>query len=139
MNATVLYRSASILYLLFAAGHTYGSLKFKAPTPEGRAVIESMNNVHFQVRGATFSYGGFYQGMTLTVTVFLLSYAALSWMLGTLARENPQAIQGFGWVLFLSQLVLIGLSWKYFSAAPAAFSTVTAICLGWAAWLVSAR
>jgi hypothetical protein len=136
MNATLLYRIASVLYILFAAGHTYGSLNFRPPTPEGRAVIESMNNVHFQVRGATFSYGGFYKGMALAITVHLLSYAFLAWHLGALAGTNARAIGALGWVLFAAQLVLLVLSWMYFSAAPAALSALTAICLGWAAWLV---
>ena len=136
MNAKLLYRIAAFLYILFAAGHTYGSLNFKAPTAEGRAVLESMNSVHFQVGGATFSYGGFYQGMVLAVTVYLLSYAFLAWHLGGLASGNPRAIGALGWVLLAAQLVLLVLSWRYFSAAPAVLSAVTAICLGWAAYLV---
>lgn len=136
MNATSLYRTAAVLYVLFAAGHTYGSLKFRAPSPEGRAVIESMNSVHFQVGSATFSYGGFYRGMALAVTVYLLSYAFLAWHLGGLAHRDPKAIGSLGWVLLAAQLVLLALSWMYFSIAPAALSALTVICLGWAAWLV---
>ena len=60
MKATVLYRIACVLLILFAAGHTVGFLTFKAPSSEARAVWDTMNNVHFQVRGASFSYGGFY-------------------------------------------------------------------------------
>lgn len=57
MNATLLYRIASILVLLFALGHTVGFLKFKPPTAEGIAVRDAMANVHFQVRGHDYSYG----------------------------------------------------------------------------------
>jgi hypothetical protein len=48
MKATVLYRIASGLLVLFAVGHTLGFLNFKPPSPEGLAVREAMNNVHFQ-------------------------------------------------------------------------------------------
>lgn len=54
MNATLLYRIASVLLLLFAVGHTIGFLNFKPPTPEGVAVRDAMNNVHFQVRAETY-------------------------------------------------------------------------------------
>jgi len=59
MSATLLYRIASVLLLLFALGHTVGFLKFKPPTAEGVAVRDAMTNVHFQVSGR----GGFYRGL----------------------------------------------------------------------------
>jgi hypothetical protein len=46
MNATLLYRIASVLLLLFALGHTVGFLKFKPPTAEGVAVRDAITNVH---------------------------------------------------------------------------------------------
>ena len=38
--------------------------------------------------------------------------------------------------VLLHEVVSLVLSWMYFSAIPAAFSAVVAICLGWAAWSV---
>jgi len=46
-----------VLFVLFAAGHTFGFLNFKPPTAEGLAVRDAMNNLHF---GADLSYGAFY-------------------------------------------------------------------------------
>src|SRR5260370_11922253 len=94
-----------------------------------------MNNVHFQVRGSSFSYGGFYRGFGLTITVYLLFSAFLAWHLGTLASGNPQAIGLLGWVFMAVQVASVVLSWKYFSAAPAMLSAIVAVCLGWAAWV----
>ena len=96
MNATVLYRIACVLLILFAAGHTVGFLNFNPPTAEARAVRDSMNSVHFQVRGASFSYGGFYIGFGLYVTAYLLFSAFLAWHLGALAKNAPQAIGALG-------------------------------------------
>ena len=56
MRATLLYRIASVSFVLFAAGHTFGFLNFKPPTAEGMALRDAMNNVHF---GANLSYGPF--------------------------------------------------------------------------------
>jgi len=138
MNATLLYRIAAVLLLFFAVGHTVGFLTFRPPTAEGLAVRDAMNNVHFQVRSATFSYGGWYVGFGLYVTAYLLFSAFLAWHLGGLAITSPRAIGSLGWTLFGLQVVGLVLSWKYFSAAPGVFSAVVAGCLGWAAWLVSA-
>jgi hypothetical protein len=92
MKATLLYRIASVLLILFAVGHTIGFLKFKPPTAEGLAVHDAMNKVHFQVRGKNYSYGGFYVGFGLFNSVYLLFSALLAWHLGSLAARNPQAI-----------------------------------------------
>jgi len=136
MKAAWLYRTASIIFVLFAAGHTYGFLSFRPASAEGRAVWEAMNNVQFQQGGASFTYAGFYVGFGLSATVFLLFLAFLTWYVGTLARDNPRAIGPLGWALFVLQFVSIGLNWKYFSIAPAIFAAVLAAILGGAAWLV---
>lgn len=136
MNATTLYRIASVLFVLFAAGHTFGFLKFKPPTQEGLAVRDSMNDVHFQVGGKSFSYGGFYTGFGLFITVNLLFSAFLSWHLGSLAGGDPQAIGVLGWAFFAVQVAGLALSWMYFAPVTAVFSALVAICLGWGAWLV---
>ena len=57
MSATLLYRIAAVVFVLFAFGHTFGFLSFRPPSLEGRAVYDSMNNVHFQVGWESFSYG----------------------------------------------------------------------------------
>ena len=136
MNATLIYRIASVLLVLFAAGHTFGFMRFKPSTPEALAVRDAMNNVHFQVRGADFSYGGFYTGFGVTITVYLLFSAFLAWHLGGLARAHPEAVGVLGWVFVAVQVAMAVLSWLYFSIAPAVLSVLIALCLAWAAWLV---
>ncbi len=136
MNATLLYRIASVLLVLFAAGHTVGFLKFRPPTPEAAAVREAMSNVHFPVGSSQFTYRGFYVGFGLFVTVYLLFSAFLAWHLGNLARTNPPAIGALGWAFFAVQVAILVLSWIYFFTAPIVFSGLVAACVGGAAWLV---
>jgi len=135
-RAALLYRISSVVLILFAAGHTFGFLNFKAPTPEGRAVLEAMKAVRFQVQGTSFSYGGFYTGFGLSITVNILFSAFLSWHLGTLADSRPAAIGFLGWAFCGVQVVSVALSCAYFAAAPAVLSALLAVLLGWAAWLV---
>lgn len=138
MKATLLYRIASVLFILFAAGHTFGFLSFKPPSPEGLAVRDAMNTVHFHMNGSSFTYGGFYTGFGLYATVYLLFSAFLSWHLGDLARSNPSAIGALAWVFVAVQVASLVLSWKYFLLPPVILSALVAACLAWAGWLVGA-
>lgn len=135
-KATLLYRIASVILILFAAGHTFGFLTLRPPSAEGRAVYEAMQTVHFQIGGSVFSYGGFYTGFGISITANILFLALLTWRLGTLAATDPQAIGLLGWGLFALQVASFILSWMYFSIQPAMLSGLLALCLGWAAWIV---
>ena len=85
-SATVWFRISAVLLLLFAAGHTFGFLTFRAPTPAGQAVFSSMNDVHFSVDRQTFSYGDFYLGFGLSISVFQLFEA---WLAAKELLANP--------------------------------------------------
>ena len=135
MNATLLYRIASVVLLFFCAGHTFGFLKFKPPTTEGQAVREAMNAVTFQVGSKSFTYAGFYTGFGLSISVYLLFSAFLAWHLGGLAAKNPPAIGALGWVLVAVQAANLVLSWIYFFPVTVGLSVLVTACLAWAAWL----
>jgi hypothetical protein len=138
MTATLLYRIAAFVLVLFAAGHTLGFMNFKAPTAEGVAVQQAMDNVRFSLGGKSLTYSDFYRGFGLFCTAYLLFAAFLAWHMGDMARNTPQAIGALGWVFCGLQVVGIVLSWKYFVLPPTIFSAVLAILTGWAAWLVNA-
>jgi hypothetical protein len=138
MKPTLLYRIAAVLFILFAAGHTVGFLRFVPPNAEGVAVLDAMRNVHFTLKGGTYSYAGFYDGFGLSVSVYLLFSAFLAWHLGTLAVRNPVAIGALGWVFCAMQAVQLAICLIYFFAAPAVFSALLVLCLGAAAWRVRA-
>ena len=122
---------AAVLFVFFALGHTYGFLSLRVPSAEGRAVFDGMNNVHFTIRGTSYSYGNFYRGFGLSCTVSMLFSAFLAWHLGELARTVPQAIGALGWVFFVVQLAGLVLSLKYFGLPPAIFSALAAFASAW--------
>ena len=136
MTATLLYRIASVILLLFAAGHTYGFLKFRPETPAGNTVADAMTSVTFEYRGKEYSYGGFYRGFGLCLTAYMLFSAYLSWRLGSLAAAAPKAIGALGWAFAILQAALLGLSAVYFFPQTLVFSALTVIATAWAAWLV---
>lgn len=135
MSPTSLFRSAAALFVIFALGHTLGFLRFVPPTAEGVAVRDAMQSVSFQVGGSRFSYGGFYRGFGLYITLYLVFSAYLAWYLGDLARTAPAVVPPLGWLLAAVQGVGFVLSWLYFSTIPALFSAVIALLLAAATWL----
>lgn len=134
MSATLLYRIASVLFIVFAISHTVGLLSSKQPSQEVAAVRAAMNSVHWRFMGSDITYGGIYLGFGLLLTAALLLSAFLAWHLGWLARTNPQAIGGLGWAFFAFAIANLALSWIYFFAGPIVVSTLLAACLGLAAW-----
>jgi hypothetical protein len=134
MTSRSLYLISSVVFVLFAAGHTFGFLSFTPPTAEGIAARDAMNNVHFTVGGATFSYGGFYRGFGLSATVSMLFSAFLTWRLSSIVRTAPLAAASIAWGLCAVQVVGFVLSCIYFSLPPAIFSLALGACLGFAAW-----
>jgi hypothetical protein len=138
VKPTLLYRIASILFVLFAAGHTIGFLRFVPPTAEGVAVRDAMRNVHFAFRGGTYSYGGFYDGFGLSISLYLLFSAFLAWHLGRLAARDPAAIGSLDWGFCAMQAAQLVLCLVYFFVPPAVFSIVIVLCLALAAWRVRA-
>lgn len=127
MKAAALYRTASILLVVAAAGNTYGVVRFwqaggamnSMPLPEDHRV----------------SYGPVLLVLGIFCSLCVLFAAYLAWHLGTLTRTNPQAIGALGWVLFAYQLLGVYVSFKELSGLVRILSVALAICTGWAAWL----
>jgi hypothetical protein len=128
-SATLWFRISAVILLLFAVGHTFGFLTFKPPTEQGLAVRESMANVHFQVDGKIFSYGGFYRGFGLSATISMLFEGFVCWFLGGLARRHPREVVAIGWALIVQQVAGMALSLMYFGVPPIIFSAVLTVCI----------
>ena len=95
-----------------------------------------MLNVHFALRDGSFTYGGFYNGFGLSVSVYLLFAAFLAWHLGSLAARDPKAIGMLGWAFCAMELAQLAICATYFFLPPIVFTAVVALCLGAAAWRV---
>ena len=100
MKASVLYRIASVLLLLFAIGHTLGFCKID-PKWGVDSLIASMRTIHFDAQGFSRSYWDFYTGFGLFVTVFLLFAAFLAWQLGGFPAQTLTGMRGITWAFAL--------------------------------------
>ncbi len=128
MKASLLYRTASVLLILFALGHTLG---FRRVDPRWKldSIIAALRSTHFEVQGLNRTYWDFYVGFGLFVTILLLFTAILTWQLGGLPKDHLSEMRLVAWSLAACFVVVTFLSWKYFFIVPVIFSGVVAICL----------
>jgi hypothetical protein len=135
MKASLLYRIASVLLLLFAIGHTLGFRQTNPAWGVG-SLIDSMRSIHFDAQGFSRTYWDFFSAFGLFFSVFLLFAAVLAWQLGGLPAET--FARRTAWALAICFAAVTALSLKYAFTTPIVFSTMITMCLIAAAWL-SAR
>ena len=131
MKASLLYRIAAVLILLFDVGHTSG---FPWSDPKWAVDLSSMRSTHFDILGFSRTYWDFYVGFGLFVTVFLLLAAMLAWQLGGLPPGTLALMRGTAWTFAVCFAAITILSWRYFFIIPIVFSVVITVCLIAAAW-----
>jgi len=134
LKASLFYRIASVLLVLFAVGHTLG---FRKADPQWRvdSLIVSMQSIHFDAQGFSRTYWDFYTGFGLFVSVLILFAAVLTWQLGSLPAETLARMRGTAWALTLCFAAVTVLTWTYFFIIPIVFTLLITVCLVAAAWL----
>jgi hypothetical protein len=134
MRASIFYRIAAVLLLLFAAGHTLG-FRQSDPAWGVDALLASMRSIHFDVQGFNRSYWDLFEAAGFSVGVFYLFAAILAWQLGGLPAASLALLRGTLWAFALCFAAITVVSWRYLFILPIAFSIVITICLAAAAWL----
>jgi len=134
MRASLFYRIASVLLLLFAVGHTLG-FRQSDPTWGVDALLGSMRSIHFDVQGFNRTYWDLFVAAGFSIGVFYLFAAILAWQLGGLPPATLALMRGTAWAFVLCFAAITVVSWKYLFILPIAFSIVVTLCLTAAAWL----
>ena len=137
MKASIFYRIAALLLLLFAVGHTLG---FRQSDPQWGvdALLGLMRSIHFDVQGFNRTYWDLFLAAGFSVGVFYLFAAILAWQLGGLPAVILAHMRGTAWAFAICFAAITVVSWKYLLILPIAFSILITLCLTVAAWL-SAR
>jgi hypothetical protein len=138
MKASLFYRIAAVLLVLFATAHTLG---FRQADPRWGvdALLGSMRSIHFDIQGFNRTYWDFFVASGFSVGVFYLFTAILAWQLGGLPPATLALIPGIRWALAVCFAAITVLSWRYLFILPMAFSIVITTCLTAAAWLPPRR
>jgi hypothetical protein len=134
VKARIFYRIASVLLLLFAAGHTFG---FRQNNPDwgADAVLGLMRSVHFDAQGFTRTYWDFFSAFGFFFSVFLVFAAVLAWLLSGLPAETLARVRSIAWALAICFVAITALCWRYAFTTPIVFSVLITVCLIAAAWL----
>jgi hypothetical protein len=133
MTTTSMLRIASLIALLFAAGHSMGGLQNWSPMGEN-AVLTAMTNVHFDVMGQSRSYLDFFLGLGWSISVFLLLQAVLLWQMASLARTNAAQVRPMIVTFMLATLTSGIIAWVFIFPVPALFCAALLIALAAAYW-----
>jgi ketosteroid isomerase-like protein len=128
MNASILYRTAAVLLVLFALGHQLGFRRVD-PAWQADSVVHGMQTVHFSVQGLSRTYWGFFSGFGFFVTAFLLFAALIAWELARLPAETLRQLSRVQWAFAIVFVVIAVTTWAYFFIAPGVFATLVAVCL----------
>jgi hypothetical protein len=134
MKASIFYRIAAVLLLLFALGHTLG-FRQSDPTWGVDALLGAMRSIHFDVQGFSRTYWDLFQAAGFCVGVFYFFAAILAWQLGGLPAATLALMRGTAWAFALCFAAITVVSCKYLFALPIVFSAVITLCLIAAAWL----
>jgi hypothetical protein len=134
MRASVFYRIAAVLLLLFAVAHTLG-FRQSDPSWGVDALLGSMRSIHFDVQGFHRSYWDLFVAAGFSVGVFYLFAAVLAWQLSGLPAETLALMRVSRWAFALCFGVLTVVGCRYLFILPIVFSIVITTCLTLAAWL----
>jgi hypothetical protein len=134
MKASLFYRIAAVLLLLFAVAHSLG-FRQSDPAWGVDALLGSMRSIHFDVGGFSRTYWDFFVAAGFTTGVLYLFAAVLAWQLGGLPAETLAAMRVTVWALALCFAAITVVSWRYLFILPIGFSIVITGCLTVAAWL----
>jgi hypothetical protein len=134
MKASMFYRVAAVLLLLFAAGHTLG-FRQSDPTWGVDALLSSMRSIRFDVQGFNRTYWDLFVAAGFSVGTFYLFAAVLAWQLGGLPVATLALMRGTVWAFALCFAAITVVSWRYLFVIPVAFSLAITVCLTAAAWI----
>ena len=128
MTPTLLLRIASVISLVFTAGHTLGGLRKWSPMGENE-VLKAMTEVRFDTMGTNRSYLDFFMGFGWSISVFMLLQTVLLWQLASLARSDPAHVRPMITVFGLATLATGVIAWRFIFPIPALFSSALLIVL----------
>jgi len=138
MKASLFYRIASILLLLFAIGHTAGFRQLD-PAWHIDSLVHAMQAAHFNANGSNRTYWDFFVGFGYFVSVLMVFASIVFWQFGNLPAETLAGMRVSAWGFVVCFAFVVYLSWRFFFVFPIVFSIVIFLCLTAAAALSGTR
>jgi hypothetical protein len=136
MRASVIYRVAAALLVLFAAGHLLGFTQ-SHPKWGVNSLLMAMRSIRFDIGGFERTYWDFYLAAGVMTGVFFLFSAVLAWQLSSLQAEARAQMRGLAWAFAATFATIAIVSWIHLFLIPIVLSTVITLCLIAGAWRAS--
>src|SRR5437899_6434865 len=112
MKASMFYRIAAVLLLLFAVAHTLGRRQ-SDPQWGVDALLGSMRSIHFDIQGFNRTYWDLFVAAGFSVGVFYLFAAILAWQLAGLPAATLKLMRGTAWPFALCFSAITSVSWTF--------------------------
>ena len=129
ISTSMMLRAASIITLLFAAGHTLGGLQSWSPAGETE-VLREMRSFRFDADGVNRTYWDFYIGFGLMISVFMLGQSVVLWQLAGIFNRDAASVRPILSVFLLSTVAIAALAWRFFFTVPLVMALASAFSLG---------
>ena len=107
MKASLFLRIASILSLLYCAGHTSGYPWTPVTGETEMAIVESMKSHQFDMVGSIRSFWDIYLGFGLVVSGFMLAVAVALWQLGSLSKRGVNGLRPIIFTFFTAFAIIL--------------------------------
>ena len=130
MTPKLLLRLATLFLSIIALGHTVGGMLI--PTSHGiqeDVLLRGLAAYRFELMGVSCSHAEFYRGEGWYLSLSLVLFAAMCWMLSGLVDAQPKVVRSllvFPGVFCIVSTVLCGL---YFFPLPLINSALASIAL----------
>jgi hypothetical protein len=132
MRTSTFLRIASVITLLFFAGHTAGIPWTPDVGTEGVRVIDAMKGYGFDAVGSMRTYWDFYYGFGVIISLYLLMQAVLLWQIASLAKTDALRVRPIVATFCIAFIINSILAWKYFFVIPLVTSIAISVCLAFA-------
>ena len=129
MRASILLRIASIITLLYCAGHTSGYPWTPAVGEREMAIVESMKSDQFDLMGSMRSFWDFYIGFGLVVSGFMLAIAVALWQIASLAKRGVNGTRPMIITFFIAFVINTILDLQFFFVIPIVMAAVISVLL----------
>ena len=129
MSPRAWLRTAAVLTLIHAVLHTVGGV-FAAPVPGPQTIAEAAMKANtFMVFGSLRSFWMFYQGLGLTISLFLTVEAVIFWLLGDLEEVAGTRLKPVLLTFAIGYAAFALISRQHFFFAPVVTELLIAACL----------
>ncbi|EMF80551.1 hypothetical protein LEP1GSC188_3680 [Leptospira weilii serovar Topaz str. LT2116] len=125
MKPKLFIRITSILIFIFAVGHSIGHFtRYNTADSQALNTISIMQKTKIPMEGVAKSYDQFYTGMSLNLSIFLISLTILLWFLSNLTESNPQTTLKLLIPIFFCIFCFSVTGFVYFFLAPSLVSSL---------------